>query len=309
MNKQNFLNLFLVSFLVGLFSLTLSYYKAGLYLIYFIAGVLLLLFFSRKLSLVYYALLILTLNMSEYSKYISTQNFYTFRTVEVFGVTLVTIFIIILIVYKLLFSKNKFKALGRPMFKWGLFIFFMALCIGAVHLFFGDTPLVGFRSDLYYFVVLFGSFYLAYDFANIEIVKEILLIAILISPLVILFSWIFLSLGSYGGAPISSFDPLGIVIPLIPSFLLLYRKQAQSKVPLWLVVISNVCSIVTIILQPSGKALIFLPAAIILVWLFQIKRYSMRKYVLIGSTIVLIILVSIPILPNVTGSYGNILLK
>lgn len=307
--KKRFWYILFVSLVFALFSQTLSYTYVGLYLIYCVAFLLLMFLVIRKVSLVYYIVLLAIFNMGEYSKYVSQEGFYTFETVGVFGVTFATIFIAILVVYKFLFSKKRFKALKSPILRLGLFIFFIALCIGIAHLFFGDTPLAGFQDNLGYFIILFGSFYLAYDFADIEIVREILLITILISPLVVLYGWVLLPLGSYGGVSISSFDPLYYAIPLIPSFLLLSRKQAQSKVPFWLVAPSSICSIATIILQPSGKALFFLPTSVILVWLVSIKKYSIKKFVLIGIALVLIILVSIHVYSDVVGSYGNILFK
>jgi len=307
--KKRFWHILVASIAFALFSSTLSYTKVGLYLIYCMAFLLLILLMIRKVHLVYYIVLLVIFNMSEYSKFITQEGFYTFRTVGVFGIAFATIFVAILVVYKLLFSKNRFKPFESSMFKWGLFIFFMALCIGVVHLFFRETLLAGFQADLGYFIILFGSFYLAYDFADIEIVKKILLVAVLISPLIVLFCWIFLPLGSYGGAPISSYDPLGYAIPLIPSFLFFYKRRAWKEVPFWLVWISSICSVITIILQPSGKALIFLPASIILAWLLSSKRYSVKKFVLIGMAIVLIILLSAPVYSNVIGSYGNVLFQ
>jgi len=309
LNRHDFVLILLVSFSVALFSFTLSYSKAGLYIIYCIAIVLFILLFLRKFSFVYYVVLIITLNMSEYSKYISTENFYTFRTVKLFGISFASIFIVLLVIYKLLFSKKIFNSFTNPLFRIGLFILSEAICLGIVYLAFGDSVLKGFENDLIYFMILFGSFYLAYDLSDTELMQEILLIALLIAPINILFGWAFLPLGSYGGAPISSFDSLYYAIPLIPSFFLIFKKRTQSKIPLWLVAISSVCSIVTIILQASGKSLIFLTLGIIIAWLTSIKRYSIKRYALTGVIILLIVLVSISVLPNKIMSYGNTLLK
>ncbi|GEM_PF-3529913 len=308
--KKRFWCLLIASVFFALFSNTLSYTKLGLYLIYCMAILLLILLIIRKVRLVYYIVLLATLNMGEYSKFVTQSEFYTFRTVGIFGVTFAVIFVFILAVYELLFSKNRFEPFKSPVFVRGLFIFFMALCIGVVHLFFGDTLLAGFKADLYYFIVLFGSFYLAYNFADPEIVEEILLIALLIAPLIILFGWIFLPKGSYGGAPISSFDPLYYMVPLIPSLLFFYKKRSeQEKIPLWLVWTSGVCSVISIILQPSGKSLIFLPLSVILAWLLSIKRSSVKKFALTGTVIILVILLFVPVYSDVMGNYGNVLFK
>lgn len=306
--KKKFWYIFFASITFALFGITLSYGKVGLYLIYCVALCLLVLLVFRKVHLVYYILLLVVFNMSEYSKYISQEAFYTFRTVGIFGVSLAAIFLIVLVAYKLLFAKDRFKPLEHPVFRWSLFMFFMALCIGVVYLFFGNTTSSGFKSDMWYFIIFLGAFYFAYGFPDLEIVGKILLVSILISPFIILLGWLFLPKGNYGGAPISSYNPLYFATPLIPSFLFLYRKDDKEEMPFWLIVTSSICSIITIFLQPSGKTLIFLPTSMILAWLLLLKR-RMKKFILVGITIILIVLIFAPIYPNFVANYGNVLLK
>lgn len=306
--KKKFWYIFLMSMAFALFDSTLSYSKISLYLIYFVALSLLVLLVFNKVHLVYYILLLVVFNMSEYSKYISQESFYTFRTVGIFGISFAVLFTIILVTYKLLFVKDRFKPLKNQVFRWSLFMFFMALCIGMVHLFFGDTTFSGFKSDMWYFIILLGAFYFAYDFPDLETVKEILLVSILISPFIILLGWLFLPLGTYGGVPISSYNPLYFVTPLIPSFPLLYRKDDKKNIPFWLIITSSICSIITIVLQPSGKALIFLPASVVLALLLLLKR-RIKKFLLGGITIILIVLIFAPIYLNFVVNYGNVLLK
>ena len=308
--KKRFWHILLISSIFALFSSTLSYTKFGLYLVYCIAFFLLALTMMRKLSLAYYVLLVVVFNMGEYSRYISQKGFYAFRTVGIAGISFSTIFLFILIGYRVIFIKGKTKPLKSMILRWGLFLLFMAFSMGTVYVLFGYTPLEGFQADLVYFIIFLGSFYLSYGFADVVIVKQILIVSLLVAPIIALLSWFFLPKGVYGGLPISSFDPLLYLTPLIPSFLFFYRRDGKYKIPLWILIISSICSVYLIVLQPSGKSLIFLPISIILAWLISVRKSLFKRGILLGLIVIIVFVAFIPFYRSIDlGSVGNQLFR
>ncbi len=312
--KKRTLGIIACSLLFAIFGMTLSYTRAGLVLMYLIAFIMFALLLWGKASLVYYLLLLITLNMSEYSKFITQENFYTFRTVGIFGISFATIFVILLSIWKAIFSTKRYEPFNCRLFQWGLFLFLGALANGVIHIFSGETNRGAFLSDLFYFLVLYGSFYLAYEFGDEEIVKEILLVAVFTGPFVVVLGWFFMPLGYYGGgAPIAAFDPLGYTTALVPSFLLYRGKSSRGQVPMGVLIVGSTFSVLAIFLQASGKILLFIPISIVLVLALSIWKRAQLTYLrytfMSLVAILLFVLLTVPIYSYMSSKYEVSLLS
>ncbi|WKV08011.1 hypothetical protein Q2T46_10695 [Thermoanaerobacterium sp. CMT5567-10] len=256
----------------------------------------------RKSDWVYISLLLITMNMSEWSRTISDNNFYTFRTVKLFGISLTVLFTILLFNYKFIFLKRKFDIFRNTIFKVFSLIFLVGLVVGFLNLIFGDTNIKGFESDLYYWIIVILAFYISYNFKNKDLIENILIISLLTRPLIILLGWFFkFGEGNYGGVFISSFDPIDIFIPFILSLFFL-----KNDIPKWLFMISFLSSLITLVLQPSGKSILLLPIGILLIYITSNKSY---KNFIRHTVVFIFILILILTIMSMGFTSNNILFK
>jgi len=302
-NISGDLLLILLIFLVSFLGISLSYYKIGLIIIYFFALILSLLILLRRTSLAYLLLIIIVVNLSEYSKFITQEGYYSFRTVGIYGISFTTIFIFILALDRLFISKNRIISFKSYFTYYFLVIFIIGILIGFYNIIWGYSSLHAFLGDLGYCGIFIISFYISLTFYNNYKIGKIIFLSIMIMPITGLISWLFFSKGNYGGAPIAFYDSIGYVVSLIPSF---YFIKGKVVLPNMLWNISILSSLALVLIQPSGKTILFISISLIIALLVSKNRYKkiQSKYLYV-MIMISIIIFSLFLINQIGINYGN----
>jgi hypothetical protein len=264
---------------------TIGYNNLGIYMAYIEAFLVMFFILFKHFTLAFLMHTLFVLTSLEWSADLySLQNIFTYRTVDIFGISLSSVILIILFVINYIFYG--FKTQINNIFLKFMLIVFMGFLIGGSGLIFSDYKINFFISDFFYWVIVLISALLFTKILrrNPYYIKDIewILISVLVARSFVKFFGIFWGLqkGKYGGISIFSFDTIDIFIPfLIFSFL-----QEKNMILKFLIIISWVLGSISVVFtESSGKAILlfFLVFLVIFIKLFRGKKYIIIKTIFI----------------------------
>ena len=273
-SRRSFVTVFVLSLLISAFGETLAYTRAGFWGVVLISIIVVGLILAKKRLLGICLFFSVALNISEYSRDItSTTGFYSMRTVVFLGNSLAVWLLILTAGSSVLFlGRRKMSLLFANGFIgfWSLgMLWFVA--VGAANCLWGGNPWSYFLTEVRLPVFILLSYVAVWcqPVAGQRWIATVLMTAVLARPFATTLAHLLSLTGTYGGVwDIATYAPLSF---LGVAIFALFFVGKQHVIPRWIVWLCVLAETYVLTFQPSGKDFFTLVIVILLGTMAGIK--------------------------------------
>lgn len=265
-SRRSFVAIFVFSLLTSVFGETLAYTRAGFWGVIFVSIIVVALIFAKKRLLATCLLFSAALNVSEYSRDLSSNTgFYSMRTVMFIGTSLAVWLLVLTAGASILTlgrrSMNRLLVDGFVGFWFFGMLWFVM--VGAVNCLWGGNSWSYFLAEIQMPLILLLS-YIAVRCQPVvgrRWMASVLTAVVLARPLATVLAHLFHLTGPFGGLEISTYAPLSFFGVAI--FGLLFGGK-QHAMPRWVIWPCVLAELYVLTFQPSGKDFFVLAIVVLL---------------------------------------------